>query len=252
MEKINSVYAVENKIGGGMKNIERSKKEVNALHGEVSVFELNKPHSYEEFETWPDDIKREYLKKLCWTHGATQQKAADMLGVDPVRLQYIVKTLCVPWRHKGDAIRHKRENDAKWDAFIRGKTLLKDMIPADTFKALAELKENLAETEETQNETPALTPAQTEETAQKLETFKNEKPVLMPAPPETHTDINLMHISTIANAMYHIAHISDESLRSALAAEFAYWIWTNDAEHLNEDMTNIRRRILRDVGGGKA
>lgn len=185
MEKINSVYAVENKIGGGMKNIERSKKEVNALHGEVFVFELNKPQPYEVFSSWPDDIQKEYLKKLYWTHGGTLKKIGGLFGFSHMWTKDKFDSLGIPTMSHAEANRTVRDRAKKWDAFIRGKTLLKDMVSADTFKALAELKENLAETEETQNETPALTPAQTEETAQKLETFKNEKPVLLPARPET-------------------------------------------------------------------
>lgn len=185
MEKINSVYAVENKIGGGMKNIERSKKEVNALHGEVSVFELNKPQPYEVFSSWPEDIQKEYLKKLYWTHGGTLKKIGGLFGFSHMWTKDKFDSLGIPTMSHAEANRTMLDRVKKWDAFIRGKTLLKDMVSADTFKALAELKENLAETKETQNETPALTPAQTEEIAQKLETFNNEKPVLLPAQPET-------------------------------------------------------------------
>ena len=250
-QKINGVYCVSNVLGGGMKNVSRTRAESQSMNGEVSVFELNKPQPYEVFSSWPDDIQKEYLKKLYWTHGGTLKKIGGLFGFSHMWAKDKFDSLGIPTMSQNEANRDGRDRAKKWDAFIRGKTLLKDMVSADTFKALAELKENLAETEETQNETPALTPAQTEEIAQKLETFKNEKPVLMPAPPETLTDINLIHISTISNAMYHIAHISDESLRSALAAELACWIWTNDAEHLKEDMKNIRRRILRAVEGGK-
>ncbi len=185
MEKINSVYAVENKIGGGMKNIERSKKEVNALHGEVSVFELNKPQPYEVFSSWPEDIQKEYLKKLYWTHGGTLKKIGGLFGFSHMWTKEKFDSLGIPTMSHAEANRAVLDRAKKWDAFIRGKTLLKDMVSADTFKALAELKENLDETEETQNETPALTPAQTEEIAQKLVTFNNEKPVLLPAQPET-------------------------------------------------------------------
>lgn len=185
MEKINSVYAVENKIGGGMKNIERSKKEVNALHGEVSVFELNKPQPYEVFSSWPEDIQKEYLKKLYWTHGGTLKKIGGLFGFSHMWTKEKFDSLGIPTMSHAEANRAVLDRAKKWDAFIRGKTLLKDMVSADTFKALVELKENLAETKETKNETPALTPAHTEEVAQKLETFKNEKPVLLPARPET-------------------------------------------------------------------
>lgn len=146
MEKINSVYAVENKIGGGMKNIERSKKEVNALHGEVSVFELNKPQPYEVFSSWPDDIQKEYLKKLYWTHGASYGNIADMLGVTFQRVADMFNKFTLPRR---PAHTHQSESDkAKWKAFLNGKTLVKDTIPDETAKKLKEMVEQpvIAET----------------------------------------------------------------------------------------------------------
>lgn len=145
MEKINSVYAVENKIGGGMKNIEKSKKEVNAMHGEVSVFELNKPQPYEVFSSWPEDIQKEYLKKLYWTHGASFEKIGNLFGFSNVRVRGWFIKMGIPTRGKGESIRDKDENAKKWDAFLHGGTLIKDMIPEGTKQQLEEMARGICE-----------------------------------------------------------------------------------------------------------
>lgn len=145
MEKINSVYAVENKIGGGMKNIEKSKKEVNALHGEVSVYELNKPQPYEVFSSWPEDIQKEYLKKLYWTHGASFDKIGHLFGFSNVGVRKWFVKMGIPTRGTGGSIRDKEENAKKWDAFLRGGTCIKDMIPEGTKQQLEKMASGICE-----------------------------------------------------------------------------------------------------------
>ena len=242
-QKINGVYCVSDALGGGMKNVSRPRAEAQSMNGEVSVFELNKPQPYEVFSSWPEDVQKEYLKKLYWTHGASFKKIGNLFGFSDVGVRHWFTKMGIPTREPGGSFRDKAENAKKWDAFLRGGKLIKDIIPEETKQQLKEM------TSITCKEPP-----KQEEKQVVLSNLEKELPVLFPAPPTTLTDINLTHISTIANAMYHIAHISDESLRNALAAELACWIWTDDAEHLKEDMKNIRRRILRDVHpeGGKA
>ena len=82
----------------------------------------------------------------------------------------------------------------------------------------------------------------------KTERINGEPCVLFPAPkeePVPSADINLVQISTISNAMYHLAHISDESLKSALGEQLANWIYANNGEHMKADLENIRKRLLR-------
>lgn len=139
MEKINSVYAVENKIGGGMKNREMTAAEVREKHGTVTTYDLGKPQPYEIFETWPEDVRREYLKKLYWTHGASYGNIADMLGVTFQRVADMFNKFTLPRR---PAHAHQSESDkAKWKAFLNGKTLVKDTIPEETAKKLKEMVE---------------------------------------------------------------------------------------------------------------
>lgn len=139
MKKINSVYAVENKIGGGMKNIEKSKKEVNALHGEVSVYELNKPQPYEVFSSWPEDIQKENLKKLYWTHGASFAKIGLLFGFSDMWARNWFKKWAIPTRGSGGSVHDRNEQAKKWDAFLRGGTCIKDMIPEGTKQQLEEM-----------------------------------------------------------------------------------------------------------------
>lgn len=145
MEKINSVYVVENKIGGGMKNIEKSKKEVNTLHGEVSVYELNKPQPYEVFSSWPEDIQKEYLKKLYWTHGASYGKIGLLFGFSDMWARSWFKKMGIPTRGKGGSVHDRNERAKKWDAFLRGGTCIKDMIPEGTKRQLEEMASGICE-----------------------------------------------------------------------------------------------------------
>ena len=147
MDKINAVYAVENTIGGGMKNIDLTAAEVREKHGEVVTYDLGKPQPYEVFSSWPEDVQREYLKKLYWTHGASYKEIADMLGTNFNRVCDLFNDYSLPRRPPH--ARRTAEQTTAWKAFLMGKTLVKDTLP--------------------------------EETAQKLkELVKEEKPVLMP------------------------------------------------------------------------
>lgn len=139
MEKINSVYAVENKIGGGMKNIEMTAAEVREKHGEVITYDLGKPQPYEVFSTWPEDVQREYLKKIYWTHGAGYKDIADMLGITFQRVAALFDDYSLPRRPPHT--RNTPEQKAAWKAFLMGKTLVKDTLSEETAKKLKEMVE---------------------------------------------------------------------------------------------------------------
>ncbi len=125
----------------------------------------------------------------------------------------------------------------KWEAFLRGGTLIKDLIPEETKEELKKMTSGSCISEVYPGKKQVL-----------LESIVKEPCVLFPAPkeePAPSSDINLVQISTISNAMYHLAHISDESLKSALCEQLANWIYANTGEHLKTDLENIRKHLLR-------
>ena len=137
MDKINVVYAVENTIGGGMKNREMTAAEVREKHGEIVTYDLGKPQPYEIFSTWPEDVQREYLKKLYWTHGAGYKGISDMLGINFRRVADLFNDFSLPRRPPHT--RNTPEQKAAWKAFLMGKTLVKDTLPEETALKLAEM-----------------------------------------------------------------------------------------------------------------
>lgn len=152
MNKINAVYAVENTIGGGMKNIDLTEAEVREKHGEIVTYDLGKPQPYEIFSTWPDDVQREYLKKLYWTHGASYKDIGNMLGIRFNRVADLFNDFSLPRRPPHT--RNTPEQKAAWKAFLMGKTLVKDTLPEETAQKLAEM---------VKEETPVLIPAPKDE-----------------------------------------------------------------------------------------
>ena len=153
MEKINSVYVVENKIGGGMKKADLSQAEIKSLHGEVVTYDLGKPTTYEIFENWPEDVRREYLKKLYWSHGGSYKEIAEMLGTTFQHVAHLFNEYSLPRRN---AHAHKSPELKKaWKAFLMGKTLVKDTLPVETAQKLVEM---------VKEEKPVLLPLEEEKT----------------------------------------------------------------------------------------
>lgn len=167
-EKVNAVYCVANALNGGLRT-ERSKREIKQLTGNVQTYSLNKPMTYEMFETLPEDLQREYLGKLYWDYQGTAQRIADMLGVTYRKANALLFDNRVRKRPRGE-----KTNRKVWEAFLRGHALVKDLIPEESVKQLTELAKSLpveplkeAEPEELpkQVETPTVEEAQAEEKA---------------------------------------------------------------------------------------
>lgn len=58
-----------------------TKKELNAMNGEVKSYRLNEPMSWKEFKAMPDDIKVTYIKLLREKYGVSDTNIGKMLGV---------------------------------------------------------------------------------------------------------------------------------------------------------------------------
>lgn len=66
--------------GYGMRK-EKTWRENIAMNGEVKTYPMDKPVTWKEFKTWPDDIRREYLEGLQDKFGAGVIPIGGMMGV---------------------------------------------------------------------------------------------------------------------------------------------------------------------------
>lgn len=60
-----------------------SKKELEAMNGPVTTYNLSKPMTWHEYKTLPPDLRAEYLRKLKVRFGPDPKHIAEMFGVTP-------------------------------------------------------------------------------------------------------------------------------------------------------------------------
>lgn len=58
-----------------------TKKERDAMNGEVQSYKINKPMTWVEYKAMPDDVKVMYITAIQNRYGAPATKIAEMLGV---------------------------------------------------------------------------------------------------------------------------------------------------------------------------
>ena len=93
-----------------------TKKEKNAMNGDVVVANMNKPMTWDEFRRLKDDLKVEYLQKLRARFDATNDMVAEMLGCSVNTIWILSKKLNCPAGQRG-----KRKPDrAGFAAWVRG------------------------------------------------------------------------------------------------------------------------------------
>lgn len=84
-----------------------SKKERNAMNGEVKYYRLNDPMKWDEFKKMPPDIKIAYVQQIRERFGVSDVKIAAMLGVEQTSFSGVVRRLGIGLgrgrgRSKGD------------------------------------------------------------------------------------------------------------------------------------------------------
>lgn len=93
-----------------------TKKERDAMNGEVQSYNLSKPMKWEQFKLLTDDIKREYITSIVSKYDPQQSAISQMLNVAPNTLHVLCKRLGITFRHSGC---DKSRNDAFW-AWVNG------------------------------------------------------------------------------------------------------------------------------------
>jgi len=93
-----------------------TKKEREAMNGEVKSYKLNDPMTWKEFKAMPDDIKITYIKALREKYNVSNTYIAQMLGVDQTVVSTETRRLGIPSNMVG-----KRKWDKEgWYAWANG------------------------------------------------------------------------------------------------------------------------------------
>lgn len=94
-----------------------TKKEREAMNGEVITYQVNKPMSWAQFKKMPDDTKREYINSIIHKYDPQQTAVAAMFGVTPRTLYVLCEELGIHFKRGGT--QRENRNDAFW-AWVNG------------------------------------------------------------------------------------------------------------------------------------
>ena len=78
-----------------------TRKEREAMNGEVKTYALNRPMRWKEFKMLPDDVRREYIENLQKRFGVMQKDLAVMFGVSVNSVGLETKKLGIKFPHRG-------------------------------------------------------------------------------------------------------------------------------------------------------
>lgn len=128
-----------------------TKKERDAMNGEMKSYKLNEPMPWAEFKVMPDDIKRTYITTIRKKYNVSDVKIAEMLGCGQSTISKETQRLGIP-SVKGGPGRAGGNKDA-WYAWVNG-------VQVEPAEKVAEVKPTLAEVKPTPAEVkPLLTPS---------------------------------------------------------------------------------------------
>lgn len=109
-----------------------TKKELNAMNGEVKSYRLNEPMSWKEFKAMPDDIKVTYVKLLREKFHCIDSAIAEMMGIHKATFHNEMNRLGIMVGGKGR--RKWEDKDAFW-AWVSGARIpveeAKEEIPVE-------------------------------------------------------------------------------------------------------------------------
>lgn len=94
-----------------------TKKEREAMNGELITYQMNKPMSWAQFKKMPDDTKREYINSIIHKYDPQQTAVAAMFGVTPRTLYALCEELGIRFKRGGR--QRENKNDAFW-AWVNG------------------------------------------------------------------------------------------------------------------------------------
>lgn len=144
-----------------------TRKELNAMNGEVKSYKLNDPLSWNEFKSMPDDIKVTYIKLLREKYGVPDCKIGEMMGVNKCTMSQEIKRIGLGHGEKHGG--YKGWDKEGFYAWANGV----DTLPTPVIEEPEEAKQ------EPEEDIPF-----------ELEAFCHEKPKLFPVFPEIATPCN--------------------------------------------------------------
>ena len=89
-----------------------TRKEKEAMNGEVKSYRLNSPMTWKEFKALPDDVKVVYIKALRQKFNCFDSAIAEMLGINKVTFSNEIKRLGLGHGTKHGGNRTWKEKDA--------------------------------------------------------------------------------------------------------------------------------------------
>lgn len=98
----------------------KTRKELDAMNGEVVSYKLNKPMTWAEFKALPDDIKKTYIKLLREKFDVPDSRIAAMLEID--RHYFYDKTAELGLSIGAHRGRSRPWDEAGWNSFINKAT----------------------------------------------------------------------------------------------------------------------------------
>ena len=107
-----------NKVRGGGRTVKlpadyMTRKEREALNGEVTTYALDKPVSWEEYKEWPDEIQAKYMGGLIIKYNATCEAVGSMMGVHRQTIQTERRRLGIKTGHQC------KLKEEEWNGFLR-------------------------------------------------------------------------------------------------------------------------------------
>lgn len=106
-----------------------TKKEKNKMNGECKTYIMNAPITYAEFKKYPDDLKKQYVRKLRDMFDVPDTAIAEMMSVNHKTLRALLVKLGIPGGRRGSR-RADYEGFEKWK---HGETVLNEcvQVPVD-------------------------------------------------------------------------------------------------------------------------
>lgn len=110
-----------------------TKKELNAMNGEVKSYRLNEPMSWKEFKELPDDIKVTYIKLLREKFNCFDSAIAEMMGINKVTFSQEIKRLGLGHgtKHGGNRTWNEKEAFYAWAHGVPATKEAEDPIPEE-------------------------------------------------------------------------------------------------------------------------
>lgn len=91
-----------------------TKKELNAMNGEVKSYRLNEPMTWKEFKKMPDDIKVTYIKLLRERFNVADTHIAEMMDITRANFSQEMKRLGLNTGHRNKNVQCDKEGFYAW------------------------------------------------------------------------------------------------------------------------------------------